>query len=312
MTSEQFNFRCPVSLKEAIEQEAKRLNLTQGQLIIMMVEQDLEGLKTGTQALASYTRPNPPQPAPDVQDSQIAAHLKRLITDSQVIFDRLDSLEEFYYVDRLAINQRIDTLLKTLTTLARQQKLLNSYLDHQPQLDKHLAEIDSYVSSYAAIQARVDELSDNFAQLERLSLTLSQQNGENLAQFNSSVQERIFQLQKEVEKVKNAITQSASSPATAQEASAAQESLPQESQRSEPELSESSEDWLTPGEAYKIAKAKGYKGTIGAFRMIISRPKKDFNQVYARYGLKADLERRGKRGQCFKYFRRLSQFQSNE
>jgi hypothetical protein len=128
MTSEQMNFRCPVALKKAIEQQAKRLNLTQSSLVIRLLEQGLEGLQTGTQALASHTPAKPYQPAPDARDSQIAAHLMRLTTDSQAILDRLDSVEESYLADRLAINQRIDTLLETVTTLARQQELLNSYL----------------------------------------------------------------------------------------------------------------------------------------------------------------------------------------
>jgi hypothetical protein len=262
MTSEQMNFRCPVSLKKAIEQQAKRLNLTQTELVIKLLEQGLEGL-TGSPALASHTPANPSQPALDVRDSQIAAHLERLTTDSQASLDRLDSVEEAYLADKLAINQRIDSLLKTLTSLARQQKLLNSHPCHQPELDKHLAKIDSYVSSYAALQARVDELSDNFAQVERIGVTLSQQNGENLAQSNSSLQEQIFQLLMEVETLKGAIAQSALyskpivqsippcdatasgaiaprgqreaiSSATASGAIASQESLPLSPDRSEP------------------------------------------------------------------------------
>jgi nitrate reductase NapAB chaperone NapD len=263
----------------------------------------------------------------------------RLTTDSQAILDRLDSVEESYLADRLAINQRIDNLEKTLTTLARQQELLNSYPCNQPELDEHLAKIDSYLSSYEAREARVDELSDSLAQLERMSVTLSQQNGENLAQFNSSMQEQIFQLLMELETVKNAIAPSPISSATAQEAIvpsgqheaiASQESLPLSPDQSEPtligehsllsiassptkpsaNLSESAGDWLTLGEAYKIAKANGYEGSIHIFRTRTTR-QEDYNQVYAQYGLKADLKRRGKRGKPSKYFCRLSQFQSN-
>jgi len=215
MTSEQMNFRCPGSLKKRIQQEARQLDLTQTSLVIRLLEQGLEGLKTGIQALASHTTANPYQPAPDIRDSQIADLEKRLTTDSQAILDRLDSVEESYLADRLAINQRIDTLLETVTTLARQQELLNSYPCSQSELDEHLAKIDSYLSSYKALQARVDELSTNFAQLERMSVTLSQQNGENLAQFKKSLQEQIFQLLIELETVKNAIAPSPISSAIA-------------------------------------------------------------------------------------------------
>jgi hypothetical protein len=330
MTSEQMNFRCPASLKKAIHQQARQLDLTQSELVIRLLEQGLEGLKTGTQALASHTPANPYQPAPDVRDSQIADLEKRLTTDSQAILDRLDSVEEAYLADRLAINQRIDTLLETLTTLARQQELLNSYPCHQPELDEHLAKIDSYLSSYAAREARVDELSDNFAQLERMSVTLSQQNGENLAQFKKSLQKQIFQLQEEVEKLK-IIPQSAISSATASGAIASQESLPLSPDQSEPtligehsllsiassptesspNLSESAGDWLTLGEAYEIAKDKGYEGSKDSFRILPSH-RQDYNQIYGKYGLKVDLKRRGKKGKPSKYFCRLSQFQSNK
>ena len=342
MTSEQMNFRCPVALKKAIEQQAKRLNLTQSSLVIRLLEQGLEGLKTGTQALASHTTANPYQPAPDVRDSQIADLEKRLTTDSQAILDRLDSVEESYLADRLAINHRIDNLEKTLTTLARQQELLNSYSCSQPELDEHLAKIDRYLSSYEALQARVDELSTNFVQLERMSVTLSQQNGENLAQFKKSLQEQIFQLLIELETVKNAIAPSpissaiaqeaivprgqreAISSATAQGAIASQESLPLSPDQSEPTLigehsllsvtssptepspnvSESTGDWLTLGEAHKIAKANGYKDSLNAFRLIAIE-REEYNQVYAQYGLKADPERH-KKGKPSKYFCRHS------
>jgi hypothetical protein len=351
MTSEQKNFRCPVALKKRIQQEARQLDLTQSSLVIRLLEQGLEGLKTGTQALASHTTTNPYQPTPDVRDSQIADLEKRLTTDSQAILDRLDSVEESYLADRLAINQRIDTLLETVTTLARQQELLNSYSCSQPELDEHLAKIDSYLSSYEALQARVDELSTNFVQLERMSVTLSQQNGENFAQFNSSMQEQIFQLLMELETVKNAIAPSPISSATAQEAivprgqreaissATAQgviasqeslESLPLSPDRSEPtdriepaligehsllsvtssptepspNVSESAGDWLTLGEAYKIAQANGYEGSKDSFRMLPSH-RQDYNQIYGQYGLKADLERR-KIGKPSKYFCRLS------
>jgi hypothetical protein len=258
---------------------------------------------------------------------------KRLTTDSQAILDRLDSVEESYLADRLAINQRIDTLLETVTTLARQQELLNSYPCSQSELDEHLAKIDSYLSSYKALQARVDELSTNFAQLERMSVTLSQQNGENLAQFKKSLQEQIFQLLIELETVKNAIAPSPISSAIAQEAIvprgqreaiASQESLPLSPDQSEPTLigehsllsvtssptepspnvSESTGDWLTLGEAHKIAKANGYKDSLNAFRLIAIE-REEYNQVYAQYGLKADPERH-KKGQRSKYFCRHS------
>jgi hypothetical protein len=143
----------------------------------------------------------------------------------------------------------------------------------------------------------------------------------------------------ELETVKNAITPSPISSATAQEAIvprgqreaiAAQESLPLSPDRSEPtdriepaligehsllsvtssptepspNVSESTGDWLTLSEAHKIAEANGYEGSKDSFRMLPSH-RQDYNHIYGQYGLKADLERR-KKGQRSKYFCRHS------
>ena len=65
-----------------------------------------------------------------------------------------------------------------------------------------------------------------------------------------------------------------------------------------------SQDWLTPKQAFEIARRQGYSSNQNAFIKLLTESENS-HHCYAQYGLTFDLSRRGSRGQICRWFRRL-------
>ncbi len=93
--------------------------------------------------------------------------LDKLATDNQVLFDRIDTLEDCFsdYLskDSQSLYKRVEILEKASAHLARQQAAINSCLDKHIALSEELKKADSCIS---ALQTKISNLSGNLSLLQ--------------------------------------------------------------------------------------------------------------------------------------------------
>ena len=270
-STRQVNCRLPENLIDALDQQAKLQKLNRTDLIIKLLQ---EGLKLGSSSVSLYSSQTPIEQkaislALEKRVAILESYMANSTIDSRTLTDRLATLED--YVKRKLVKQ-----------LAIQIK---RYIDSQ--LAKETTEINNYIARQYKLQLQVDNHSSKLAQLEKTSATI-QTSLNSLANKDSS-------------------TSTPSSPATSlpntqsPSKSADNTQLTQHSDVTK----DNSDNWLTLREAYEYAVAKGYGGTIHAFRQLTKS--KNAVAIYGKWGLSIDLSRRSKnKGKQPRWLRPLS------
>lgn len=270
-STRQVNCRLPENLIDALDQQAKLQKLNRTDLIIKLLQ---EGLKLGSSSVSLYSSQTPIEQkaislALEKRVATLESYMANSTIDSRALTDRLATLED--YVKRKLVKQ-----------LAIQIK---RYIDSQ--LAKETTEINNYIARQYKLQLQVDNHSSKLAQLEKTSATI-QTSLNSLANKDSS-------------------TSTPSSPATSlpntqsPSKSADNTQLTQHSEVTK----DNSDNWLTLREAYEYAVAKGYGGTIHAFRQVTNS--KNAVAIYSKWGLSIDLSRRSKnKGKQPRWLRPLS------
>jgi len=270
-STRQVNCRLPENLIDALDQQAKLQKLNRTDLIIKLLQ---EGLKLGSSSVSLYSSQTPIEQKAislDLEErvATLESYMANSTIDSRTLTDRLATLED--YVKRKLVKQ-----------LAIQIK---RYIDSQ--LAKETTEINNYIARQYKLQLQVDNHSSKLAQLEKTSATI-QTSLNSLANKDSS-------------------TSTPSSPATSlpntqsPSKSADNTQLTQHSDVTK----DNSDNWLTLREAYEYAVAKGYGGTIHAFRQLTKS--KNAVAIYGKWGLSIDLSRRSKnKGKQPRWLRPLS------
>ncbi len=271
-STRQINCRFPQDLVDTLDQQANLQKLTRTNLITKLLQEGLKQL--GSSSVSRYSSQTPIEQKTislDLEErvSTLESYMENSTRDSIDLTDRVATLED--YVTNKLVNQ-----------LAIQIK---RYIDSQ--LAKETTELNNYIARQYKLQLQVDNHSSKLAQLEKTSAII-QTSLNSLANKDSS-------------------TSTPSSPATSlpntqsPSKSADNTQLTQHSEVTK----DNSDNWLTLGEAYKYAVAKGYGGTIHAFRQLTKS--KNAVAMYGKWGLSIDLSRRIKgKGQRSKWLRPLS------
>jgi hypothetical protein len=270
-STRQVNCRLPENLIDALAQQAKLQKLNRTDLIIKLLE---EGLKLGSSSVSLYSSQTPIEQKAislDLEErvATLESYMANSTIDSRALTDRVATLED--YVIRKLVKQ-----------LAIQIK---RYIDSK--LAEETTKINNYIARQDKLQLQVDNHSSKLAQLEKTSATI-QTSLNSLANKDSS-------------------TSTPSSPATSlpntqsPSKSADNTQLTQHSDVTK----DNSDNWLTLREAYEYAVAKGYGGTIHAFRQLTKS--KNAVAIYGKWGLSIDLSRRSKdKGKQPRWLRPLS------
>lgn len=267
----QVSYRLPEDLVDAVTQQAKLQNLNQTELIIKLLE---EGLRPESSSVSLYSSQTPIEQKAislDLEErvATLESYMANSTIDSRALTDRVATLED--YVTNELVN-RVDIQIKR---------------DIYSQLAKEIAKINNCIARQDELQLQVDNHSSKLAQLEKTSATIQ-------TSLNSPAN-------------KDGSTSTPSSPATSlpntqsPSESADNTQLTQHSEVTK----DNSDNWLTLGQAHKYAVAKGYKGTVHAFRELANS--KNAVAIYGKWGLSIDLSRRHQaKGQRPKWLRPLS------
>ena len=199
--------------------------------------------------------------------SQTAIEQKAISLDLEERVATLESYMANSTIDSRTLTDRLATLEDyVIRKLVKQLAIqIKRYIDSQ--LAKETTKINNYIARQYKLQLKVDNHSSKLAQLEKTSATVQ-----------TSLPN----------------TQSPSK-------SADNTQLTQHSDVTK----DNSDNWLTLREAYEYAVAKGYGGTIHAFRQLTNS--KNAVAIYSKWGLSIDLSRRSKnKGKQPRWLRPLS------
>ncbi len=271
-STRQINCRLLEDLVDAVAQQAKLQKLTRTNLITKLLQEGLRQL--GSSSVSRYSSQTP------IEQKPISLDLEERVAT-------LESYMENSTIDSIALTDRVATLEDYVTNKLVNQLAIQIKRYIGSQLAKEITKTNNCIARQNELQLQVDNHSSKLAQLEKMSATL-QTSLNLLANKDDS-------------------TSTPSSPATSlpnpQSPSQSAEH-PKLTQHSEV-TKDNSDNWLTLGEAYRYAVAKGYMGTIDAFRKLASL--KNAVAHYSKWGLSIDLSRRIKgKGQRSKWLRPLS------
>ena len=150
------NFRLPLNLVESLKTQAQAQNTTQQALLSLFIQEGLKELDDSSICLDSLSVPH-----------SLLDKLDKLATDNQVLFDRIDTLEDCFsdYLskDSQSLSKRVEILEKASAHLARQQAAINSCLDNHLDLSGELKKADSFL---AALQTKISNLSGELSLLQ--------------------------------------------------------------------------------------------------------------------------------------------------
>ena len=272
-STRQVNCRLPENLIDALDQQAKLQKLNRTDLIIKLLQ---EGLKLGSSSVSLYSSQTPiEQKAISLDLEERVATLESYMANSTIhsraLTDRLATLEDYVTRKRTIDSRALTDCFATLEDYVKRKLVkqlaiqIKRYIDSQ--LAKETTEINNYIARQYKLQLQVDNHSSKLAQLEKTSATVQ-----------TSLPN----------------TQSPSK-------SADNTQLTQHSDVTK----DNSDNWLTLREAYEYAVAKGYGGTIHAFRQLTKS--KNAVAIYGKWGLSIDLSRRSKdKGKQPRWLRPLS------
>jgi hypothetical protein len=292
-STRQVNCRLPENLIDALDQQAKLQKLNRTDLIIKLLQ---EGLKLGSSSVSLYSSQTPIEQKAinlDLEErvATLESYMANSTIDSRTLTDRLATLEDYVTCKRTIDSRVLTDCLATLEDYVKRKLVkqlaiqIKRYIDSQ--LAKETTKINNYIARQDKLQLQVDNHSSKLAQLEKTSATIQ-------TSLNSPAN-------------KDGSTSTPSSPATSlpntqsPSKSAHNTQLTQHSDVTK----DNSDNWLTLREAYEYAVAKGYGGTIHAFRQLTNS--KNAVAIYGKWGLSIDLSRRSKnKGKQPRWLRPLS------
>ena len=270
-STRQVNCRFPQDLVDALDQQARLQNLNRTNLMIKLLREGLKQLES--RSVSGYSSQTP------IEQKPISLDLEERVAT-------LESYMENSTRDSTALTGRVATLENRVNQLVKQLAIqIKTYIDSQ--LAKEIAKINNCIARQNELQLQVDNHSSKLVQLEKTSAII-QTSLNSLANKDDSTS---------TPKVPATSLPNTQSPSK----SADNTKLTQDSKVTK----DNSDNWLTLGEAYRYAVAKGYEGAVHAFRELANS--KNAVAHYGKWGLSIDLSRRHKvKGQRPKWLRPLS------
>jgi myosin heavy subunit len=270
-STRQVNFRLPQDLIDTLGQQARLQNLNRTDLMIKLLQESLKPV--GSRSVSQYSSPTP-------------SELKTISSDLEERVATLESYMTNSTIDSIALTDRVATLEDYVTNeLVKQVDIqIKRYIDSQ--LAKDIAKINNCIARQNELQLQVDNHSYKLVQLEKTT---------------ASIQTSLNSLANKDDSTSTPKVPATSLPNTQSPSESADNTkLTQDSEVTK----DNSDNWLTLGEAYRYAVAKGYEGTINAFRELANS--KNAVVSYGQWGLSIDLSRRYKvKGQRPKWLRPL-------